>query len=94
MWFHDPLKEENVAAHRRVWAGVPNERLTNRHDSGKGAGPYVKGTLLVVRVAPPGSPAVISPIPAGPPGTPTSPVAPTPPAAGTSRASWSALSYA
>src|SRR5262249_34883466 len=29
--------------------GLPNERLTIRHDAGKGAGPYVNGTLLAVR---------------------------------------------
>jgi 4-hydroxy-tetrahydrodipicolinate reductase len=29
--------------------GLPNERLTIRHDSGKGAEPYVNGTLLAVR---------------------------------------------
>src|SRR5262249_28070816 len=29
--------------------GLPNERLTIRHDAGKGAEPYVGGTLLAVR---------------------------------------------
>jgi 4-hydroxy-tetrahydrodipicolinate reductase len=29
--------------------GLPNERLTLRHDAGKGADPYVNGTLLAVR---------------------------------------------
>ncbi|HMP54425.1 MAG TPA: 4-hydroxy-tetrahydrodipicolinate reductase, partial [Candidatus Melainabacteria bacterium] len=29
--------------------GLPNERLTIRHDSGSGAEPYVDGTLLAVR---------------------------------------------
>ncbi len=29
--------------------GLPNERLTIRHDAGKGADPYVSGTLLAVR---------------------------------------------
>ncbi len=29
--------------------GLPNERLTIRHDVGKGAEPYVNGTLLAVR---------------------------------------------
>jgi 4-hydroxy-tetrahydrodipicolinate reductase len=29
--------------------GLPNERLTIRHDAGKGAEPYVNGTLLAVR---------------------------------------------
>ncbi len=29
--------------------GLPNERLTIRHDAGKGAEPYVHGTLLAVR---------------------------------------------
>ena len=29
--------------------GLPNERLTIRHDAGKGAAPYVHGTLLAVR---------------------------------------------
>ncbi len=29
--------------------GMPNERLTIRHDAGKGAEPYVNGTLLAVR---------------------------------------------
>ena len=29
--------------------GLPDERLTIRHDAGKGAGPYVSGTLLAVR---------------------------------------------
>ena len=29
--------------------GLPNERLTIRHDAGKGAEPYVYGTLLAVR---------------------------------------------
>jgi 4-hydroxy-tetrahydrodipicolinate reductase len=29
--------------------GLPNERLTIRHDAGKGAGPYVRGALLAVR---------------------------------------------
>ncbi len=29
--------------------GMPDERLTIRHDSGSGAGPYVSGTLLAVR---------------------------------------------
>lgn len=29
--------------------GLPNERLTIRHDSGSGAEPYVAGTLLAVR---------------------------------------------
>jgi 4-hydroxy-tetrahydrodipicolinate reductase len=29
--------------------GLPNERLTIRHDAGQGAGPYVHGTLLAVR---------------------------------------------
>jgi 4-hydroxy-tetrahydrodipicolinate reductase len=29
--------------------GLPNERLTIRHDAGPGAGPYVHGTLLAVR---------------------------------------------
>jgi 4-hydroxy-tetrahydrodipicolinate reductase len=29
--------------------GLPDERLTIRHDAGKGAAPYVRGTLLAVR---------------------------------------------
>ena len=29
--------------------GLPDERLTIRHDSGTGAMPYVGGTLLAVR---------------------------------------------
>jgi 4-hydroxy-tetrahydrodipicolinate reductase len=29
--------------------GLPNERLTIRHDAGRGAEPYVNGTLLAVR---------------------------------------------
>lgn len=29
--------------------GLPNERLTIRHDSGSGAEPYVQGTLLAIR---------------------------------------------
>ena len=29
--------------------GLPNERLTIRHDAGKGAEPYVRGTLLAVQ---------------------------------------------
>jgi 4-hydroxy-tetrahydrodipicolinate reductase len=29
--------------------GLPDERLTIRHDAGKGAEPYVGGTLLAVR---------------------------------------------
>lgn len=29
--------------------GLPDERLTIRHDAGSGAGPYVAGTLLAVR---------------------------------------------
>lgn len=29
--------------------GLPNERLTIRHDAGKGAEPYVHGTLLAIR---------------------------------------------
>ncbi|MDZ4833684.1 MAG: 4-hydroxy-tetrahydrodipicolinate reductase [Candidatus Melainabacteria bacterium] len=29
--------------------GLPNERLTIRHDSGNGAEPYVQGTLLAIR---------------------------------------------
>jgi 4-hydroxy-tetrahydrodipicolinate reductase len=29
--------------------GLPNERLTIRHDAGKGAEPYVNGALLAVR---------------------------------------------
>jgi dihydrodipicolinate reductase len=29
--------------------GLPNERLTIRHDAGKGAESYVNGTLLAVR---------------------------------------------
>lgn len=29
--------------------GLPNERLTIRHDAGPGAEPYVGGTLLAVR---------------------------------------------
>ena len=29
--------------------GLPDERLTIRHDAGKGAGPHVRGTLLAVR---------------------------------------------
>lgn len=29
--------------------GLPNERLTIRHDAGGGADPYVNGTLLAVR---------------------------------------------
>jgi 4-hydroxy-tetrahydrodipicolinate reductase len=29
--------------------GLSDERLTIRHDAGKGAGPYVRGTLLAVR---------------------------------------------
>jgi 4-hydroxy-tetrahydrodipicolinate reductase len=29
--------------------GLPDERLTIRHDAGKGAAPYVSGTLLAVR---------------------------------------------
>jgi 4-hydroxy-tetrahydrodipicolinate reductase len=29
--------------------GLPSERLTIRHDAGKGAEPYVNGTLLAVR---------------------------------------------
>jgi 4-hydroxy-tetrahydrodipicolinate reductase len=29
--------------------GLPNERLTIRHDAGQGAEPYVQGTLLAVR---------------------------------------------
>jgi 4-hydroxy-tetrahydrodipicolinate reductase len=32
--------------------GLPNERLTIRHDAGKGAEPYVNGTLLAVRRVP------------------------------------------
>jgi len=32
-----------------VLFGMPEERLTIRHDSGSGAGPYVAGTLLAVR---------------------------------------------
>jgi len=31
--------------------GLPNERLSIRHDSGSGADPYVKGTLLAARKA-------------------------------------------
>jgi 4-hydroxy-tetrahydrodipicolinate reductase len=29
--------------------GLPDERLTIRHDAGSGAQPYVSGTLLAVR---------------------------------------------
>ncbi|HMO22004.1 MAG TPA: dihydrodipicolinate reductase C-terminal domain-containing protein, partial [Candidatus Melainabacteria bacterium] len=29
--------------------GMPNERLTIRHDAGAGAEPYVDGTLLAIR---------------------------------------------
>jgi 4-hydroxy-tetrahydrodipicolinate reductase len=29
--------------------GLPHERLTIKHDAGKGAEPYVNGTLLAVR---------------------------------------------
>jgi len=29
--------------------GLPDERLTIRHDAGSGAGPYVSGTLLAIR---------------------------------------------
>ena len=29
--------------------GLPDERLTIRHDAGSGAAPYVSGTLLAVR---------------------------------------------
>jgi 4-hydroxy-tetrahydrodipicolinate reductase len=29
--------------------GLPDERLTVRHDAGAGAGPYVAGTLLATR---------------------------------------------
>jgi 4-hydroxy-tetrahydrodipicolinate reductase len=29
--------------------GLPNERLAIRHDAGKGAEPYVHGTLLAAR---------------------------------------------
>ena len=29
--------------------GLPDERLTIRHDAGSGAAPYVAGTLLAVR---------------------------------------------
>jgi 4-hydroxy-tetrahydrodipicolinate reductase len=29
--------------------GLPDERLTIRHDAGAGAGPYVAGTLLAAR---------------------------------------------
>ncbi len=29
--------------------GLPNERLTIRHDAGRGAEPFVHGTLLAVR---------------------------------------------
>jgi 4-hydroxy-tetrahydrodipicolinate reductase len=32
-----------------VLFGMPDERLTIRHDSGSGVGPYVSGTLLAVR---------------------------------------------
>jgi 4-hydroxy-tetrahydrodipicolinate reductase len=32
-----------------VLFGLPDERLSIRHDSGSGAGPYVAGTLLAVR---------------------------------------------
>ncbi|HEX4440121.1 MAG TPA: dihydrodipicolinate reductase C-terminal domain-containing protein, partial [Thermoanaerobaculia bacterium] len=32
-----------------VLFGMPDERLSIRHDSGSGAGPYVAGTLLAVR---------------------------------------------
>ncbi len=32
--------------------GLPNERLTIRHDAGSGAEPYVNGTLLAARHAP------------------------------------------
>lgn len=32
--------------------GLPDERLTIRHDSGTGANPYVAGTLLAIRRAP------------------------------------------
>ena len=32
-----------------VLFGLPDERLTIRHDSGSGAGPYVAGTLLAIR---------------------------------------------
>jgi 4-hydroxy-tetrahydrodipicolinate reductase len=29
--------------------GLPDERLTIRHDAGRGAEPYVNGTLVAVR---------------------------------------------
>ena len=29
--------------------GLPDERLSIRHDSGSGAGPYIAGTLLAIR---------------------------------------------
>lgn len=32
-----------------VLFGLPDERLTIRHDSGAGAGPYVAGTMLAIR---------------------------------------------
>ena len=32
-----------------VLFGLPDERLSIRHDSGSGAGPYVAGTLLAIR---------------------------------------------
>jgi 4-hydroxy-tetrahydrodipicolinate reductase len=32
-----------------VLFGLPDERLSIRHDSGSGAGPYVGGTLLAIR---------------------------------------------
>ena len=32
--------------------GLPDERLSIRHDAGSGAGPYVSGTLLAVRKVP------------------------------------------
>jgi len=32
--------------------GLPDERLSIRHDAGSGAGPYVEGTLLAVRKLP------------------------------------------
>jgi 4-hydroxy-tetrahydrodipicolinate reductase len=37
-----------VSAFETVF-GLPDERLTIRHDAGSGAGPYVSGTLLAIR---------------------------------------------
>ena len=42
-------KDSLIARHGGEQGGLPNERLTIRHDAGSGAEPYVGGALVAVR---------------------------------------------